>query len=147
MHLRQLLSLCLQDTKLAILMELCQYGSFFKLIRMARQIKNMRESERIQVGQVLMVRLLISLFCQAESMRYRILGSKDVCYTAGLFRFSRAQRQLGLALHQVHDQDHMQHRKQMPCIICIFSIQAHFNLYGRHVLSLHQSHNTSALTA
>ena len=58
MHLRQLLSLCLQDTKLAILMELCQYGSFFKLIRMARQIKNMKEGERIQVGQVLLVRLL-----------------------------------------------------------------------------------------
>ena len=37
-------------------MELCQYGSFFKLIRMARQIKNMKESERIQVGQALLVR-------------------------------------------------------------------------------------------
>lgn len=54
-HLIQLHSPCLQDTKLAILMELCQYGSFFKLIRMARQIKNMKESERIQVGPALYV--------------------------------------------------------------------------------------------
>ena len=73
----------LQDTKLAILMELCQYGSFFKLIRMARQIKNMKDSERIQVGQAIVVRHSVSIPSWSPCKRVRLgpqCSSQDVVH-------------------------------------------------------------------
>ena len=147
MPLKQLLCRCLlQDTKLAILMELCQYGSFFKLIRMARQIKNMKESERIQVGPTLVGRgtqLIFSSRNPCEGVGAAV--QQPECATLlGLFPGQPSSKPVGLSTGA----------QCMTRTICstggnrvVSSAQSAYRclvLYDGHLLVLHQNRNVTA---